>query len=39
MAYEPKKGAETPAQAQPPGQFAVDTAQLSTVYANFCRIT
>ena len=39
MADEPKKVAETPAQAQPPGQFAVDTTHLSTVYANFCRVT
>jgi hypothetical protein len=39
MADEPKKGAEMPAQAQPPGQFAIDTANLSTVYANFCRAT
>ena len=39
MADEPKKAAETPAQAQPPGQFAVDTTHLSTAYANFCRLT
>jgi len=39
MADEPKKGAETPAQAQPPGQFAVDSTHLSTAYANFCRLT
>src|SRR5262249_60439269 len=39
MVDDPKKGAETPAQAQPPGQFAVDTTHLSTVYANFCRLT
>ena len=39
MADEPKKGAETPAQAQHPGQFAVDTTHLSTAYANFCRLT
>jgi hypothetical protein len=39
MADEPKKGAETPAQAPPAGQFGVDTTQLSTAYANFCRVT
>ena len=33
MADEPQKGLE--AQAQPPGQFAVDTTHLSTAYANF----
>lgn len=32
---------QTPASApaQQPQQFAVDTSQLSTVYANFCRVT
>jgi hypothetical protein len=30
-------GGQTPPQA--PGQFTVDTSQLSTVYANFCRVT
>ena len=39
MADEPNKVAETPAQAQPPGPFAVDMTHLSTVYANFCRVT
>ena len=39
MADEPKKVAETPTQAQLPGQFAVDMTQLSTGYANFCRLT
>jgi hypothetical protein len=39
MADEPKKVAETPTQAQLPGQFAVDMTQLSTGYANFCRVT
>ena len=39
MADEPKKAAETPAQAQRPGQFAVDATHLSTAYANFCRLT
>jgi hypothetical protein len=39
MADEPKKGAETPTQAPPPGQFPIDTSQLSAAYANFCRLT
>ena len=39
MADEPKKGVETPTHAQPPGQFRVDTSQLSAAYANFCRVT
>lgn len=33
---------QTPAPATPPqqpAQFSVDTTQLSTVYANFCRVT
>ncbi len=34
MATEP-----TPPPAEAPAQFAVDTSQLSTVYANFCRVT
>ena len=34
---KPQSGAEA-AQAQPP-QFAVDSSALSTVYANFCRVT
>jgi hypothetical protein len=37
MADEPRKGPETPAQQS--AQFTVDTNQLSTVYANFCRVT
>jgi hypothetical protein len=28
-----------PGLPQPPAQFAVDTAALSTAYANFCRVT
>jgi hypothetical protein len=35
-------GLEGQAQGQPvqqPGQFSVDTTALSTVYANFCRVT
>jgi len=45
MPEEAKKqpaAAETaPAQGPPqvPGQFSVDTAHLSTAYANFCRVT
>jgi len=39
MVDEPKKGPEGPAQAQPPGQFTVDTTHQSAVYANFCRVT
>ena len=31
--------AQPQAPAQQPGQFSVDTTQLSTVYANFCRVT
>src|SRR5262245_66415380 len=37
MSDEPKPAA--PAQAQPVPQFSVNTEQLSTVYANFCRVT
>jgi hypothetical protein len=39
MADDPKKGAETTAQAQAPGQFAFDTTHLSAAYTNFCRVT
>src|SRR5579862_1983641 len=35
-ASNPSEAAPPPAQLQP---FAVDTAGLSTVYANFCRVT
>src|SRR5919198_1377475 len=30
---------QQPQQGQPPAQFNVDTSHLSTVYANFCRVT
>jgi len=30
---------QTPAAAPPQGQYQVDLSQLSTVYANFCRVT
>ena len=33
----PSPGSQTP--TPPPPQFAVDTSSLSTVYANFCRVT
>lgn len=36
---EETKPAATGAPAQAPGQFSVDTSQLSTSYANFCRVT
>jgi hypothetical protein len=32
-------GAAAPAAPQQPGQFSVDRSALSTVYANFCRVT
>ncbi len=32
-------GSQPAAQPQQPPQFNVDTSQLSTVYANFCRVT
>ncbi|HZU37422.1 MAG TPA: DUF3467 domain-containing protein, partial [Gemmataceae bacterium] len=41
MPDEPRmtEGAQPPAQGQPPAQFPVDLSQLSTAYANFCRVT
>src|SRR5437773_7464125 len=39
MADEPKPATEQPQPPQQMPQFAVDTSQLSTVYANFCRVT
>lgn len=44
MADDPKKPAASttetqPAQAQQPPQFPVDSSNLSTIYANFCRVT
>ena len=36
MSTEPRPAGENPGQ---PPQFAVDSSALSTVYANFCRVT
>lgn len=36
MSTEPKPAGESPGQ---PPQFSVDSSALSTVYANFCRVT
>jgi hypothetical protein len=38
MSSEPGRNPEAPANP-PPAQFQVDTTSLSTVYANFCRVT
>lgn len=39
MADEPRPGAEGQQPQQQQIQFSVDTTQLSTAYANFCRVT
>ena len=41
MSDEPKKAPTTPVEAAPQqqGQFTVNTDQMSTGYANFCRVT
>jgi hypothetical protein len=39
MADESNPQGTTEGRPQAPQQFAVDTSQLSTVYANFCRVT
>jgi hypothetical protein len=36
---QPQPQPQPQAQPQQPPQFAVDTSQLSTAYANFCRVT
>jgi hypothetical protein len=35
---QPITGTGTPAQPPVPAQFAIDSSELSTIYANFCRV-